>query len=101
MGHFESTGKVTVESLVKLQSELKNLSEKLMDCYQLLHSQLSELSNDWLDAKFDEFEEEFKSSKEKIREISERYLEFADKYLPPIIEKLIIINGTPMGPSLK
>lgn len=97
MGRFESTGKATVESLEKLQSELKNLSEKLMDCYDLLHSQLSELSEDWQDAKFEEFEEEFKSSKEKIREISERYLEFADKYLPPRIEQIRISLGTGMG----
>lgn len=97
MGRFESTGKATVESLEKLQSELKILSEKLMDCYDLLHSQLSELSEDWQDAKFEEFEEEFKSSKEKIREISERYLEFADKYLPPRIEQILISLGSGMG----
>lgn len=97
MGRFESTGNVTVESLEKLQSELKILSEKLMDCYDLLHSQLSELSEDWQDAKFEEFEEEFKSSKEKIREISERYMEFADKYLPPRIEQIRISLGSGMG----
>lgn len=97
MGRFESTGKVTVESLEKLQSELKILSETLMDGYELLGAQLSELGEDWQDAKFDEFEEEFKSSKEKIREISERYLWFADKYLPPRIDQLKDILGTGMG----
>ena len=97
MAHFESTGKVTVESLENLRAELKILSERLMDGYELLNSQLSELSEDWQDAKFDEFEEEFKTSKKKIREISERYLEFADKYLPPRIEQIRIITDRGMG----
>ncbi len=97
MGNFDSTGKVTVESLEKLQSELKSLSNALMDCYNLLNSQLLELSEDWQDSKYDEFEEEFKSSKEKIREISERYLEFADKYLPPRIQWIKDTLGSGMG----
>lgn len=97
MGSFDSTGKVTVESLEKLQSELKSLSTTLMDCYEMLNSQLLELSEDWQDSKYDEFVEEFKSSKEKIREISDRYLEFADKYLPPRIQWIKDTLGSRMG----
>lgn len=97
MGNFESTGKVTVEALEKLQSELKMLSEKLMDCYQTLNSEIYELRQDWLDSKFDEFEEAFKSRKEKIREISDRYLDFADNYLPPRIDKIRDITRSGMS----
>jgi len=99
MGNFESTGKVTVEALETLQTDLKILSERLMDCYETLNKQIYELRQDWLDSKFDEFEEEFKSSKEKIREISDRYLEFAVKYLQPRIDQLKTILGS--GMSLK
>lgn len=73
------------------------MSEKLMECYDLLSSDLSALGEDWQDAKYEEFEEEFKSSKEKIREISERYLDFAEHYLPPRIELIEKAEGRGMG----
>lgn len=94
---FESLTQVSASSLETLQADLNNLSEKLLDCYELLSSEISELNQDWKDEKFDEFEGEFRSRKEKIREIAEKYKEWANSYLPPRIELAKEAEGRKMS----
>ena len=77
---------VSSEQLIALQTELKQLSKNLMETYDTVSLGLKNLSEDWKDDKYDEFEQEFKSSREEIREIAEKYEEWADKYLLPRIE---------------
>lgn len=94
---FESLTQVSASSLETLQADLNILSEKLLDCYELLSSEISELNQDWKDEKFDEFEGEFRSHKEKIREIAEKYKEWANSYLPPRIELAKEAEGRKMS----
>ncbi len=77
---------VSSEQLIVLQTELKQLSKNLMETYETVSLGLKNLSEDWKDDKYEEFEQEFKSSKEEIREIAEKYEQWANSYLPPRIE---------------
>lgn len=88
---------VSSQALRSLQKDLKSLSGNLHDLYEVLSMAMSSLHEDWRDAKFDEFEQEFRSSKELIEELSEKYNEWADKYLPPRIEVIADIEKSRMG----
>lgn len=88
---------VSSEQLEVLQTELKQLSANLMETYETVSLGLKNLSEDWKDDKYDEFEQEFKSSKEEIKEIAEKYEQWADTYLPPRIEIIKQSEGVSMN----
>ncbi len=88
---------VSSQALKNLREDLKSLSSNLHDLYEALSTSMTSLHEDWLDAKFDEFEQEFRSSKEQIEELSEKYNEWANQYLPPRIEIIEDIEKSGMG----
>ncbi len=77
------------KSLIQLQTDLLKLSSSLKETYELLKDNESELSDHWMDEKFEEFEKDFKSSRDHIIELSDKYEGWAKQYLPPIIEVVI------------
>lgn len=80
---------VTSRCLLRLQSELRSMSDALEELYQTLWGDLNALGQEWTDEKMDEFNEEFKNSRETILQLSEKYRHWADSYLPPRIETAI------------
>ena len=92
-----SQASVSSEGLIKLQDELKILSKALMETYDSLCSGLKNLSEDWQDDMFEEFNNEFKDSKEEIREIAEKYETWATTYLQQRIEATKEVEYLSMG----
>lgn len=84
-----SSGYVSSKALIDLQTELKQLSENLMEVYDLINYNVASVHEDWQDGKFEDFYDEFKPSNELIFDLSEKYMEWANKYLPPRIELAI------------
>lgn len=82
----ESEANVTLKNLLDLQSDLTSLSQALLECYEVLDSNISALSEKWQDEKFEEFEASFRSRKEQIMFLSEKYKMWATQYLPPRID---------------
>ena len=80
---------VTSRCLLRLQSELRSMSDALEELYQTLWGDLNALGQEWADEKMDEFNEEFKNSRETILQLSEKYRHWADSYLPRRIETAI------------
>lgn len=84
-----SSGYVSSKALIDLQTELKQLSENLMEVYDLINQNVASVHEDWEDGKFEEFYNEFKPQNELIFDLSEKYMEWANNYLPPRIELAI------------
>lgn len=82
----ESEANVTLKNLLDLQSDLTSLSQALLECYEVLDSNISALSEKWQDEKFEEFEASFRTRKEQIMFLSEKYKMWATQYLPPRID---------------
>lgn len=86
-----------VNELIALQSELLKLSGNLNDIYDLLNSYMNELSYDWQDSQFYEFEENFTPVKEEARRIAESYEVWARGPLQRTIDVLIEKGNVPLG----
>ena len=84
-----SSGYVSSKALMDLQTELKQLSENIMEVYDLINQNVVSVHEDWDDEKFEEFYEDFKPKNELIFDLSEKYMEWANNYLPPRIELAI------------
>lgn len=84
-------------SLIELQSELNALSTAMKDLYEALESDISRMSESWVDAQFENFGEEFRSRKELIMELADKYDQWANKYLPPRIELALKYEGASAG----
>lgn len=94
-----SGAEVSSKALIELQASLISLSKDLKELYDVLCNNMSALSEDWRDEKYNEFEEGFRPSKELILELSEKYAEWANQYLPPRIEAIIEIEKSSMSPG--
>lgn len=93
----ESEANVTLKNLLDLQSDLTSLSQALLECYEVLDSNISALSEKWQDEKFDEFEASFRTRKEQIMFLSEKYNMWATQYMPPRIDVIKEALGTSVG----
>lgn len=87
-----SGAEVSSKALIELQANLRSLSKNLKELYDVLCNNMSALSMDWRDEKYNEFEEGFRPSKELVLELSEKYADWANRYLPPRIEVIIKIE---------
>ena len=92
-----SIANVDVNELIALQSELLKLSGNLNDIYDLLNSYMNELSYNWQDSQFYEFEENFAPVKEEARRIAESYEAWARGPLQRTIDVLIEKDNVPLG----
>lgn len=72
---------VSSVALEELQSSLRQLSERLTDCKELVDTATKKVHEHWDDDKFREFEEVFKPYREQIIEIAQRYEDWAVGYL--------------------
>ncbi len=88
---------VEVADLISLKSELIRLSDELDNIYSFLKSDLTELSYNWQDRKFIEFDQNFAPKKEEIRKISESYRTWANTSLQKTIDALIDLGGANLG----
>ena len=88
-----SSAKVSSAELITLQSDLIQLSRQLHELYDLMNSDVLNLSEYWRDQKFDEFLTGYKPQMDKMEEISERYNEWATKDLQTTIENVIEAEG--------
>lgn len=79
------------------QSKLRSLSKELKCIYTFLKSDLRNLSCEWKDNKFIEFDRNFGPKKEEISKISGKYLACADGPIQKTIKKLEDLIGTSMG----
>lgn len=86
-----------VADLISFKAELIRLSDELDNIYNFLKSDLTELSYNWQDRKFIEFDQNFAPKKEEIRKISESYRTWANTSLQRTIEILIDLGDTNMG----
>ena len=75
--------------LQELQNKLLRLADILKRCYNELTAGRKAMSENWKDAKFDEFYSQFKSSEEKINTIAERYKYWASGPLQLEIDDII------------
>lgn len=83
-----------VADLISFQAELIRLSDELDNIYNFLKSDLTELSYNWQDRKFIEFDQNFAPKKEEIRKISESYRTWAKTSLQRTIDSLIDLGDT-------
>lgn len=83
-----------VNELRVFQSKLRKLSEELRCIYTFLKSDLRNLSCEWKDNKFIEFDRNFGPKKEEIRKNSEKYLAWADGPIQKTIERLEDVRST-------
>lgn len=86
-----------VADLISFKAKLIRLSDELDNIYNFLKSDLTELSYNWQDRKFIEFDQNFAPKKEEIRKISESYRTWANTSLQKTIDKLIALGDTNMG----
>ena len=86
-----------VADLISFKAKLIRLSDELDNIYNFLKSDLTELSYNWQDRKFIEFDQNFAPKKEEIRKISESYRTWANTSLQETIDKLIALGDTNMG----
>lgn len=83
-----------VADLISFKSELIRLADELDNIYSFLKSDLTELSYNWQDRKFIEFDQNFAPKKEEIRKISESYRTWANTSLQRTIDSLIDLGDT-------
>lgn len=95
----DSNARVSSPELMTLQTDLVNLSNQLHELYELMNSDISQLSEYWRDEKFDEFLDGYKPQMEKMEEISERYHEWATKDLQVTIDNVIATEGVDVSGS--
>ena len=86
-----------IADLISFKAELIRLSDELDNIYNFLKSDLTELSYNWQDRKFIEFDQNFAPKKEEIRKISESYRTWANTSLQRTIEILIDLGDTNLG----
>lgn len=86
-----------VADLISFKAELIRLSDELDNIYNFLKSDLTELSYNWQDRKFFEFDQSFAPKKEEIRKISESYRTWANTSLQSTIDILIDMGATKLG----
>lgn len=86
-----------VADLISFKAKLIRLSDELDNIYNFLKSDLTELSYNWQDRKFIEFDQNFAPKKEEIRKISESYRTWANTSLQKTIDELIKLGDTNMG----
>lgn len=86
-----------LNELIDFQSKLRQLSKELQNIYDFLKKDLTELSCEWEDQKFYEFDEAFEPKKEEIGRISESYRDWANGPLQETIERLTDVGGTSVG----
>lgn len=86
-----------VADLISFKAELIRLSDELDNIYNFLKSDLTELSYNWQDRKFIEFDQNFAPKKEEIRKISESYRTWANTSLQETIDKLKGLGDTNLG----
>lgn len=86
-----------VADLISFKAELIRLSDELDNIYNFLKSDLTELSYNWQDRKFIEFDQNFAPKKEEIRKISESYRTWANTGLQKTIDSLIDLGDTNLG----
>lgn len=86
-----------VADLISFKAELIRLSDELDNIYNFLKSDLTELSYNWQDRKFIEFDQNFAPKKEEIKKISESYRTWANTSLQRTIERLIDLGDTNLG----
>lgn len=86
-----------VADLISFKAKLIRLSDELDNIYKFLKSDLTELSYNWQDRKFIEFDQNFAPKKEEIRKISESYRTWANTSLQETIDKLKDLGDTNMG----
>lgn len=86
-----------VADLISFKAELIRLSDELDNIYNFLKSDLTELSYNWQDRKFIEFDQNFAPKKEEIRKISESYRTWANTSLQKTIDSLIDLGDTNLG----
>lgn len=86
-----------VADLISFKAELVSLSDELDNIYNFLKSDLTELSYNWQDRKFIEFDQNFSPKKEEIRKISESYRTWANTSLQKTIDALKDLGDTNLG----
>lgn len=86
-----------VADLISFKAELIRLSDELDNIYHFLKSDLTELSYNWQDRKFVEFDQNFAPKKEEIRKISESYRSWANTSLQKTIDYLTDLGDTNLG----
>lgn len=91
----QTTVHVNLECLEKLQKELGVIANMLQWIYEKSNESLDRVHQQWNDAQYQKFHDEFIRTREKIHESSEEMAFFADDFIQKrieIIKKTININ---------
>ena len=78
--------KTSSVALTNLRDELLRLSGTLLDTYDILDTDMTQLGDEWRDDKYKEFIDEYQPQIKKCEEISIRYKEWCEEKINPIIE---------------
>ena len=80
---------INSEEVKSFQKDINQLAATLQQYKNTLERNLKALSNDWKDAKYQQFESSFRSKKEQIQEISIFMKKWSDTYLRDTYEKML------------
>ena len=88
---------VSSEALTGLKSDLTQLSEYLLELYDLMTADMTQVGEYWRDPKYEEFQSGYSKQIKECERISQRYTEWCGKVLDPTIERVIAIERTDVG----
>lgn len=86
-------------ALTELKSDLTHLSKDLHEIYELMTTEMRQLSDFWQDDKYQEFVQGFQVQISKCEAIAARYQEWCTKVLAPTIENINAIEISDVGGS--
>jgi len=88
---------VSSEALAELKTGLSQLSESLLELYDLMTADMTQVGEYWRDPKYEEFQSGYSKQIKECERISQRYTEWCGKVLDPAIERVIAIERTDVG----
>ena len=95
----ESNVKVSKKALSGLKSNLLQLSGTLHEIYDLMNRDLSDISSEWRDGKYDEYRDAYSQDIKKCDEIANAYEEWCKGVIDPLTESVETITGTQVTPN--
>ena len=87
-----SNTNVTLNEVIKFNSEIKEFSKNLKQCFDQTNNALSKLSKKWQDHQFQTFKSNFKKHADKLQPLSQeldKYEKHIDTYWKPRIEQIM------------
>lgn len=88
---------VSSTALIDLQNNLKNLSSKLHELYEVMNTDMHQLGAEWRDGKYEEFIAGYRPQIIKCEDASQNYKEWCTTVLQDLIDKVKGMENSNVG----